>query len=91
MLNTYPDIYAGLRHRLSAILRQLGPLYLRRLQILPQTSADVMISCAPRLHSYLVSQQATEPSLLTPQVWTALALTETKEVTDGVGHRVAVG
>ena len=32
MLNTYPDIYAGLRHRLSAILRQLGPLYLRRLQ-----------------------------------------------------------
>ena len=50
-----------------------------------------MISCAHRLHSYLVSQQATELSLLTPQVWTAPALTETKEVTDGVGHSVALG
>ena len=59
--------------------------------ILAQTSADVMISCAHRLHSYLVSQQATELSLLTPQVWTAPALTETKEVTDGVGHSVALG
>ena len=49
-----------------------------------------MISCAPGLHSCLVSQQATEPSLLTPQVWTAPALTETKEVPDGVGRGVGM-
>ena len=36
-------------------------------------------------------QQATEPSLLTPQVWSHPALTETKEPAGGVGGSVGAG